>query len=104
MTNEEVALKQMNRGNKKYSLQKEMTSVERGIMTDEQRTEHIRMCNLAVYTLNKQIVNMLYTQARMCHSIMFLQTSSNDAIRDNRKAIDDDFFVAQQIIETDQIK
>lgn len=73
-------------------------------MTDEQKTDHIRMVNLAIYTLNKQIVNMLYTQARMCHSIMFLQTSSDEAIRDNRKPLHDDYFVAQQIIETDQIK
>lgn len=73
-------------------------------MTDEQRQEHIRVVNLAIHVLNKQIVNMLYTQARMAQSIMYLMTSSDDAIRDNRRTLDDDFFVAQQIIETDQIK
>lgn len=73
-------------------------------MTDEQRQEHIRVVNLAIHVLNKQLVNMLYTQARMAQSIMYLMTSSDDAIRDNRRMLDDDFFVAQQIIETDQIK
>ena len=73
-------------------------------MTDEQKQEHIRTVHNAIRVLNKQIVNLLYTQARMAQSIMYLMTSSDDAIRDNRRTLDDDFFVARQIIETDQIK
>ena len=98
MTNEEAVLKQINRGNKKYSLQKEI------IMTDEQKEQHIRIVAQAIDVLTKQIMNMLYTQARMSTSLVFLMGHSTDAIRDSRKTLDDDFFVAQQIIEMDQIK
>lgn len=73
-------------------------------MTDEQKQEHIQTVHNAIRVLNKQIVNLLYTQARMIDSTSFLLTFGDDAIRDNRKRLDDDFFVAQQIIETDQIK
>lgn len=73
-------------------------------MTDEQRQEHIRVVNHAIQVLNKQIVNLSYTVARMTESNTFLMTMSEDFIRNNRKNFDDDFFVAQQIIETDKIK
>ena len=73
-------------------------------MTDEQRQEHIRVVNHAIQVLNKQVTNVLYTQARLAGSIAFLMTSEDDSIREKRKYLDDDFFVAQQIIETDQIK
>lgn len=73
-------------------------------MTDEQRTEHIRVVNFAIQVLTKQITNMLYTQARLEGSIAFLMMADDDIIREKRKYLDDDFFVAQQIIETDQIK
>jgi hypothetical protein len=73
-------------------------------MTDEQRTEHIRIVNHAIQVLTKQITNTLYTQARLEGSIAFLMMADDDTIREKRKYIDDDFFVAQQIIETDQIK
>lgn len=73
-------------------------------MTDEQRTEHIRVVSCAIGVLNKQIVNLMYSQARMIESTIFLMTRNDDFIRNNRKNFDDDFFVAQQIIETDKIK
>lgn len=73
-------------------------------MTDEQKEQHIRIVAQAIDVLTKQITNMLYTQARMSTSIVFLMTHSDDDIRDARKTLNDDFFVAQQIIETDQIK
>lgn len=98
MTNEEVVLRQLNRGNKKYSLQKEI------IMTDEQIQEQIRIVNHAISVLNKQIVNLSYTLARMSENIHFIMTHSSDEIREKRKHLDNDFYAAQQIIETDKIK
>lgn len=73
-------------------------------MTDEQKQEHIRVVNHAIQVLNKQVINALYTQARLAGSIAFLMTNDDELIRDKRKYLDDDFFVAQQIIETDKIK
>ena len=80
-------------------------SVERmNQMTDERKEEHIRIVAQAIDVLTKQITNMLYTQARMSTSLVFLMGHSEDAIRDARKTLDDDYYVAQQIIETDKIK
>ena len=73
-------------------------------MTDEQRQEHIRIVNYAIQVLNKQIVNLCYTLSRMNESQGFVIRGDDDAIRLNRRTIDDDLFVAQQIIETDKIK
>lgn len=73
-------------------------------MTDEQRIEHIRIVNHAIQVLNKQIVNLCYTVSRMNESQGFIIRGDDDAIRLHRRTIDDDFFVAQQIIETDKIK
>ena len=73
-------------------------------MTDEQRQEHIRVINHAIQVLNKQVVNLMYTQARMTESISFLMAMCDDSIRDHRKRLDNDFYVAEQIIETDKIK
>lgn len=73
-------------------------------MTNEQRQEHIRVVNQAIQVLNKQIVNLMYTQARMADSQGFLLRSDDDAIRLHRRTLDDDLFVAKQIIETDEIK
>ena len=99
MSNEQTALIWFNRKNLqgKY-ITKEMKMIE------EQRTEHIRIVNHAIQILTKQITNTLYTQARLAGSIAFLLTNDDDLIREKRKYLDDDFFVAQQIIETDQIK
>ena len=73
-------------------------------MTDEQKEEHIRVVNHAIAVLNKQVVNLMYTQARMLESKTFLLTMGDDFIRNNRGNFDNDFYVAQQIIETDKIK
>ena len=73
-------------------------------MTDEQKQEHIRIVNHAIQIMNKQVVNLMYTQARMTESISFLTVMNEDSIRNMRKQLDNDFYVAQQIIETDKIK
>ena len=73
-------------------------------MTDEQRKEHIQIVNHAIQVLNKQITNVMYTQARLAGSIAFLMTSDEELIRNKRQHLDDDYYVAQQIIETDKIK
>lgn len=73
-------------------------------MTDEQKQEHIRIVNQAIQILNKQVVNLMYAQARMTESISFLLTMNDDSIRNKRKQLDNEFYAAQQIIETDQIK
>lgn len=72
-------------------------------MTDEQRQEHIQIVAQAIDVLIKQITNMLYTQARMSTSLVFIMNRDADAIRNSRQTLDDDFYVAQQIIETDKI-
>lgn len=73
-------------------------------MTDEQKTEHIRIANQAIQILNKQVVNLMYAQARMTESISFLMVMNDDTIREKRKQLDNEFHAAQLIIETDEIK
>lgn len=99
MTNEQVALVWFRRKELKGKYR-----IKENDMTDEQRQEHIRVVNLAIQVLTKQITNTLYTQARLEGSIAFLMTNDDDLIREKRKYLEDDFFVAQQIIEMDQIK
>ena len=73
-------------------------------MTDEQIQEQIRIVNHAIQVLNKQVVNLSYTLARMSETIHFIMTHNADDIRNKRKQLDNEFYAAQQIIETDQIK
>ena len=70
-------------------------------MSDEQIQEHIRVMNQAIQILNREVVNLLYTQARMTESISFLMTCDDDTMRTFRKNLDDDFFVAQEIVSKD---
>ena len=70
-------------------------------MTNEQRQEHIQKVNHAIQILNKQITNLCYTQARMTESIGALFIFDDDTIRQKRRHLDDDFFVAEKIIAED---
>ena len=71
-------------------------------MTEEQRQQHIKAVNIAIQILNKQITNLCYQQARMIESIGALMIFDDDTIKAKRRYLDDDFFIAEQIIEKDK--
>lgn len=70
-------------------------------MTDEQKQDHLKMTNQAIQILNRQITNLCYVLGRMSTSISAIMTFDDDSIREHRKFLDDDFFVAQEIVSKD---